>query len=160
VKTQKRYPFVQSFIDQYGKVRHYYRRRGYSRIALPDINGPEFASAYAAAVSEPRAVPLSARRGAVERGSAQPLIGVYLLLRNGRIVYVGSSLDMPKRVAAHRSNGRPFDKAFYIATTAKERVALERVLIRIIDPAQNCMGRIEQSENTSVSNGTPSLTQR
>jgi hypothetical protein len=53
---------------------------------------------------------------------------------NDEIAYVGSSLNMPRRVAEHRKNGRPFDDAFYIATTAGEREALERVLIAAINP--------------------------
>jgi hypothetical protein len=69
-----------------------------------------------------------AKRGK-DPNAVQPLIGVYLLLLRGRIVYVGSSLDMPKRVAGHRSNGRPFDQVFYIATLAIQREALERILI-------------------------------
>jgi hypothetical protein len=69
--------------------------------------------------------------------AVQPLIGVYLLLLKGEIVYVGESLNMPKRVAEHRSNWRPFDQVFYIATKANEREALERVLIKAIDPSQN-----------------------
>jgi hypothetical protein len=69
-----------------------------------------------------------------------PLIGVYLLMHEGKIVYVGSSLDMPQRVAGHRSNGRPFDRALYITTTAGEREALERILIHAIDPPQNRQG--------------------
>jgi hypothetical protein len=60
----------------------------------------------------------------------------------GKVAYIGSSLNMPQRVAAHRSNGRPFDQAFYIATKAKERDALERVLIRAINPPQNRTGRL------------------
>jgi hypothetical protein len=67
----------------------------------------------------------------------QPLIGVYLLMLRGQIVYVGSSLNMPVRVSDHRSNGRPFDRVFYIATVANQREALERVLIRAINPPQN-----------------------
>jgi hypothetical protein len=73
----------------------------------------------------------------------QPLIGVYLLLLKGRIIYVGSSLNMPKRVDQHRGNGRPFDQAFYIATKANQREALERVLISAIDPPQNRIGRVK-----------------
>jgi predicted GIY-YIG superfamily endonuclease len=69
--------------------------------------------------------------------TVQPLIGVYLLLLKGKVVYVGSSLNMPNRVARHRTNGRPFDQVFYIATTANQREALETTLIRAISPPQN-----------------------
>jgi hypothetical protein len=44
---------------------------------------------------------------------------------------------MPRRVAEHRTNGRPFDQAFYIATLPNQREALERTLIKAIDPPQN-----------------------
>jgi hypothetical protein len=47
---------------------------------------------------------------------------------------------MPKRVAAHRSNGRQFDEAFYIATTARRRARLEQLLIRGLNPLQNTYG--------------------
>src|SRR6516164_5700577 len=57
---------------------------------------------------------LSALPGGVKHPGAQPLIGVYLLLLKGQIVYIGESLNMPQRVATHRANGRPFDQAFYV----------------------------------------------
>jgi hypothetical protein len=66
-----------------------------------------------------------------------PDIGVYLLMLDGEVVYIGSSLDMPERVAGHRTNGRPFDDVFYIGTRSDQRLALEQVLIRAIKPAQN-----------------------
>jgi hypothetical protein len=66
-----------------------------------------------------------------------PLVGVYLLMRKGKVVYIGSSLNMPDRVADHRTNGRPFDQAVYIVTRANQRKRLEAILIRAIKPAQN-----------------------
>jgi len=71
----------------------------------------------------------------------QPLVGVYLLLLNEEIVYVGASLEMPERVNAHRRNGRPFDRVVYIPTAADEREVLEQILIRAINPPQNRNGR-------------------
>ena len=65
----------------------------------------------------------------------------WVWMLEGKVVYVGSSLNMPQRVTEHRSNGRSFDRAFYIATIAGEREALERVMIRAIDPSQNRLGR-------------------
>ena len=138
---RKKYRYVHSFVD-----RNYFRRKGYSKIALPDqIGSPEFVLAHAAALNAPRAIPVSALRGGVERSGAQPLIGVYLLMLKGRVAYVGSSLNMPRRVNEHRLNGRQFDKAFYIATHAREREALERVLILAISPPGNRRGKQEPS---------------
>jgi hypothetical protein len=68
-------------------------------------------------------------------------VGVYLLMLKGKVVYVGSSLRMPRRVAGHRTNGRPFDQAYYIATTAGQRTQLEATLIRAINPPQNKVHR-------------------
>jgi len=43
-------PYVQAFKDRHGKLRHYYRRRGVSRVVLPgDPGSAEFMAAYAAA---------------------------------------------------------------------------------------------------------------
>lgn len=67
--------------------------------------------------------------------------GSYLLLLGKEIVYVGSSLDMPERVKGHRSNGRPFDKAFYIPASGDDRTTLEKILIKAINPTHNRQGK-------------------
>jgi hypothetical protein len=69
-----------------------------------------------------------------------PVVGVYLLLLKGKVVYVGSSNNMPKRIVGHRSGSRPFDQVFYIATDKAERLKLETILIRAINPLQNSLG--------------------
>jgi integrase len=47
-----RLPYVHTFRDRHGKVRHYFRRPGYKRIALPGApSSTEFKAAYAAALS-------------------------------------------------------------------------------------------------------------
>jgi hypothetical protein len=56
-----------------------------------------------------------------------PLVGVYLLMLNWKVVYIGSSLNIPSRIKEHRTNGRPFDQAFYIATSAEQRETLEKI---------------------------------
>ena len=58
-------------------------------------------------------------------------------MRKGKVVYIGSSLQMPGCVARHRSCGRPFDQAVYIVTKADQRKQLEAIQIRAIKPAQN-----------------------
>ena len=129
------------------RVRYYFRRRrGGVAIPLPGIPGDEqFMTAYYAALVEtahciiPSTLPggIVRPRGRKNPNAVQPLIGVYLLMLKGKIVYVGESLNMPKRVAEHRSNGRPFDQAYYIATVANQRANLERILIRAINPPGN-----------------------
>ena len=161
----KGYRYVQKWIDRRGSSRLCFQRKGYPRVHLPtSIGSPEFVLAYTAALQAPP-LRLSELPGGVitKRGqhpnAAVPLIGVYLLLLKSRIVYVGSSLNMPQRVGEHRSNGRPFDRVFYIATTAREREAFERVMIRAINPPQNRLGRngeaAEPLQDKTVQGGSP-----
>ena len=44
---------------------------------------------------------------------------------------------MGQRVAAHRENGRKFDKAFYISASDAVRGVLETALLRSLRPADN-----------------------
>jgi hypothetical protein len=143
--------FVQSYTDRHGHARHYFRRPGFKRVVLPgEPWSPEFMTAYSEAAAQPASPDallnsrlvggVTAKRG-VDPGTVQPLIGVYLLMLRGALVYIGSSLRMPSRVAEHRTNGRPFDQAFYIATKANERERLEATLIRAMNPPQNKVHR-------------------
>jgi hypothetical protein len=161
-RLNPRYRYVQAWVKD-GKVRLYFRRKGYRRTLLPGpIGSLEFLSAYQAALDGSRITPSALPGGIVRsRGdknpnAVQPLIGVYLLLLRGRIVYIGESLNMPERVAAHRSNGRPFDQAYYIATTANQRAGLERILIRAINPSGNRAHRTNGGEllDTTVPEAT------
>src|SRR5215831_5339148 len=58
-------PYVQAFVDRYGKARFYFRRRGYESAALPGLPwSPTFMAAYEAAIGHPgmlRLVPISIR---------------------------------------------------------------------------------------------------
>jgi hypothetical protein len=122
----------------------------------------EFMRQYAAAQGDGKVKPMpstlkggvAARRGQ-DPSTVQPLIGVYLLMLESKIVYIGSSLNMPNRVAEHRTNGRPFDDVFYIATHSDQRLALERTLIRAINPPQNRAHRTNGSANQPASEAAP-----
>jgi hypothetical protein len=145
----KPYKYINSYRDRHGKVRNYFRRaRGYPQIPLPDrVDTAQFERAYKAALASSPEV--AQKRAIVQRTRAedsslrheQPKAGVYLLLVDGEITYVGSSRNMPKRVVEHRKNGRPFDQAFFIGTREKERGPLEALLIRSIRPRQNRIGQ-------------------
>jgi phage shock protein PspC (stress-responsive transcriptional regulator) len=146
-----------------GKEYFYLRKVGIARVRLPGVPWtPEFMEAYEQALAGPALPslpPFSTLLGgiAVKRGvdpnTVQPLIGVYLLMLKGKIVYIGSSLNMPRRIADHRGNGRPFDHVLYIATKANERERLEATLIRAINPSQNRQHRSAIIE----ANGNPLL---
>lgn len=54
-------PYVQRFEDRHGKVRHYFRRPGYRRVALPgDPWSPEFMAAYQTALGRAEKCPVAA----------------------------------------------------------------------------------------------------
>ena len=149
--------YVHKYTDRHGRLKYYFRRHGLTKVPLPGLPWtPEFMAAYntalaGAALPLPSSLPggiIAKRR--VDPGTVQPLIGVYLLMLKGKVVYIGSSLNMPSCVAGHRSNGRPFDQVFYIATRANQREQLEATLIRAINPAQNkvhCADRLHFSCN-------------
>ena len=53
--TSIRLPYVQEYRDRHGKVRRYFRRPGFKRVALPGTPGsPQFMAAYEAALSAER----------------------------------------------------------------------------------------------------------
>jgi hypothetical protein len=145
----KFHKYVNSYTDRHGRQRNYFRRgRGQPQISLPDkLDSVQFERAYKAALSSSpeavrnKAITQRTRTENILLRRDQPKAGVYLLLLNGEITYVGSSRNMPSRVADHRRNGRPFDKAFFIATREEERGPLEALLIRSIRPRQNRSGQ-------------------
>lgn len=150
--------YEHKYTDQHGRVRYYFRRHGLAKVPLPGLPwAPEFMAVYNTALAGTTLPLPSTLRGGVraKRGidpkTVQPLIGVYLLMLRGKVVYVGSSLNMPNRVAEHRSNGRPFDQVFYIGTLSDQRGALERTLIKAINPSQNKAHRAVAIE----ANGNP-----
>jgi hypothetical protein len=139
------YRYVKQYADRNGQLRTYFRRPGSPSTPLPsDLESDEFLEAYKDALAaRPRIVPrelLSIPADPAKRIPHGPAVGVYLLLVDGEITYVGSSRKMPLRVAMHRANGRPFDQVFYIGTSEEARLALETQLIRRLRPKQNRRG--------------------
>jgi integrase len=76
--TRIRLEFVQAFIDRHGRVRHYFRRRGFKRVPLPGLPGSdEFMKAYRAALSgEPEPIEIGASR--TIEGTVNALVAAYL----------------------------------------------------------------------------------
>jgi hypothetical protein len=66
---------VNSFSDRYGKVRHYFRRRGCKDVMLPGQPGSaEFMDAYAAALSNAAPIVIGAKR--VAAGTVAATVGL------------------------------------------------------------------------------------
>jgi integrase len=77
--TRIRLDFVQSFIDRHGRVRHYFRRRGFKRIPLPGLPGSqEFMAAYQAALAGVTAEPIKIGASRTKPGTVNTtIVGFY-----------------------------------------------------------------------------------
>lgn len=68
--------------------------------------------------------------------------GVYLLLKGDEVVYVGSSVNVPTRVAGHKKQrGDRFDRALWMPLPVEDLALCEGVLIRYFKPALVDYGR-------------------
>lgn len=63
--------------------------------------------------------------------------GVYLLVREGRVVYVGQSKNPLSRIGQH-SRSFAFDRVLFISEpNDSERTAIEAALVRRLDPLES-----------------------
>ena len=132
--------FVQKLTDRKGRERLYFRRAGSPRVTLPGpIGSRQFEQAYRTALAGGIVIVREVARRTKRRHV--PRLGVYFLLLGDELVYIGSSMDMPQRVAQHKTNGRRFDRVFYIETRPGERLGLEAILIRALGPRHNKNGK-------------------
>lgn len=68
-----------------------------------------------------------------------PRCGVYLLLLDDVVSYIGRSTNLRSRLSEHRRSGRRFGEARVIACDAETAIWLEKELIRTLAPAQNVL---------------------
>jgi hypothetical protein len=66
-----------------------------------------------------------------------PICGLYMLVRDGEIVYVGQSANVPLRVDSHRSAGRTFERAHFIRFPPELLLVGEALLIELLRPTKN-----------------------
>jgi GIY-YIG catalytic domain-containing protein len=91
-----------------------------------------------------RAIPLSCARRATRPYPRRPykrVNGVYLLIKDGRVIYVGASSDVQTRLNAHlRYARRPhahFDHVLFLPVPTAQHFIYESVLIRALRPPLN-----------------------
>lgn len=66
------------------------------------------------------------------------LVGVYFLIAEGVVVYVGQTADLETRIELHQwENVKVFDRAMWIELSADDLSAYEGALIRALDPKYN-----------------------
>ena len=62
--------------------------------------------------------------------------GVYFLLNEGEIVYIGQSTDMDSRCVIHERD-KIFDSTFYIECESRDMDLIESLMIHHYEPAEN-----------------------
>jgi hypothetical protein len=66
------------------------------------------------------------------------LCGVYFLILDSKVVYVGQSVNIPSRISQHRQDkGKEFDKYHYIECDERDLDEVEQFYIRKFKPSQN-----------------------
>lgn len=75
--------------------------------------------------------------------------GIYFLVLNARIVYVGQSMDVWQRVQQHRITGRRFDSFAWVPCPLHDLDRLEAHCISKFVPEQNTRG-IRTAQNVSL----------
>lgn len=83
----------------------------------------------------PEALPAVASKP--RKPAALPKCGVYMLYREGELIYIGRSTELPRRITNHRRSGRVFDEVNAIPCDAKTADWLEAELVRVFSPPEN-----------------------
>jgi hypothetical protein len=98
--TARRLKFIHSYVDRHGHPRHYFRRKGHARVALPGGYGsPEFLDAYWRYVKDPGA--LSQPRAASLFVREKPPKGEWVyFLRVGDRIKIGRSTTPGGRISS------------------------------------------------------------
>ncbi len=64
-----------------------------------------------------------------------PIIGIYFLIHNGEIIYVGQSKDIHNRITQHRD--KSFDDVFFIRYIKDELTIKEEFFVQSLTPLLN-----------------------
>lgn len=76
----------------------------------------------------------------LEQPRFRPACGVYFLIDDDEVVYVGQSTELHARVAQHRARWKQFDSYTYIPCESSQLAELERHYIRLFRPCLNISG--------------------
>ena len=70
--------------------------------------------------------------------AAKPILGIYKLIKEDVVVYVGLSKDILKRIEQHRKEGKnDFDRNLLIECEERESKLIEITLIHFYSPLHN-----------------------
>lgn len=78
----------------------------------------------------------------LEAAPVVPICGVYFLMSEGHVVYVGKSVNIYGRIGGHWFEKRiEFDQCFYVRCASDVLDALEQAMIYRFQPEYNRRGR-------------------
>lgn len=66
-----------------------------------------------------------------------PICGIYFLIQDGEVVYVGQSIDVLNRVAEHAAGPKQFDRYYYIEVEPQHLNTVEADYIVTLGPKYN-----------------------
>ena len=70
-------------------------------------------------------------------GEVQFICGVYFLVHDGRVVYVGQSVNVIARIAQHIADGKKFSRMAYVPCNRENLDVLESLYIHLLRPPLN-----------------------
>ena len=77
---------------------------------------------------------------------AHSMVGIYFLIQDNEVVYVGQSVDVLGRISRHKRDGKEFDSFTYILCPTKDLCTLETTYIASLMPWMNsAMGRLPKA---------------
>lgn len=74
--------------------------------------------------------------------AARPSSGIYFLIRDKKIVYVGKSVNVHARVATHQKQ-KEFDQINFVECPVEQLHQIEQLYIRKFNPELNIAGRTD-----------------
>jgi len=78
------------------------------------------------------------------------VVGIYFLVKDNDIVYVGQSIEVPSRVRGHKSTGKKFDSAYFIPVPEAALNEVERAFIAVLKPPLNGTNPKETEDDMAV----------
>ncbi len=130
--TKLTLPYVLRFRDRHGKMRHYFRRRGFKQVALPGLPGSaEFMTAYQTALGGSTSSPVEIGAVRTKPGTVAAAIAGYF-----------GSVDYANLAATTRRHRRQILERFRVEHGDKPIAALERrhLEVMVATKAMNAPG--------------------
>jgi hypothetical protein len=66
-----------------------------------------------------------------------PQCGIYFLIQDDEIVYIGQSIHIPNRLHSHQKKNRQFERVFFVECKEEDLDEIERQYIRKFSPKLN-----------------------